>query len=61
MWQYDVANIKCPVYNFQGEFDNDMGSSAPYTSEFLQQMVPHRRKIARKLANLQSSQPLLGC
>lgn len=40
-WQYDVANIKCPVYNFQGEFDNDMGSSAPHSSEFLQQMVPH--------------------
>merc|ERR1711865_428659 len=20
-WQYDVSNIKCPVYNFQGEHD----------------------------------------
>lgn len=40
-WPYDVCSIKCPVCVFQGEFDSDMGSSAPASPEFVKRCVPH--------------------
>merc|ERR1719231_1501250 len=40
-WKYDISEVKCPTYIFQGQYDEDMGSSNPAAPEFVKQMIPH--------------------
>lgn len=40
-WMFDISEIKCPVFIYQGDGDYDMGSSAPAAPNFIKEMIPH--------------------
>jgi pimeloyl-ACP methyl ester carboxylesterase len=39
-WLYTPQEIKCPIYIFQADADEDMGSSSPTSPEFVKRVAP---------------------
>jgi pimeloyl-ACP methyl ester carboxylesterase len=40
-WKFGPQDIKCPVYIFQADHDEDMGSSSPTSPEFIKRVAPN--------------------
>ena len=40
-WKYGPQHIQCPIYIFQADHDEDMGSSSPTSSEFIKRVAPN--------------------
>ena len=40
-WKHGPQEITCPIYIFQADHDEDMGSSSPTSPEFIKRVAPN--------------------